>query len=153
MPRRSLWKSIPSVPQVIDVLENGTEKKYMFFLCHCSDTDTNLVDKRRFSLHFWLLHGWSLYALISGITLSEFFWQEYLAMKTRLKPTGMLHILLSLFYYIIFHSGFTTQEKELYSRILELIPILVPVMEGCTDNERAFEQFVKSVCVHSLFHI
>jgi hypothetical protein len=66
----------------------------------------------------------------------------------RLKPTGMFHeVLLSLSYYIFFHSGFTTQEKELYARILDLIPILVPVIEGCTDNERAFEQFVKLVRV------
>ena len=36
MPRRSLGKSIPSVPQVIDVLENGTERKYIFILCHGS---------------------------------------------------------------------------------------------------------------------
>ena len=31
MPRRSLGKSIPSVPQVIDVLENGSERKYIFY--------------------------------------------------------------------------------------------------------------------------
>jgi hypothetical protein len=31
MPRRSFGKSIPSVPEVIDVLENGTERKYIFF--------------------------------------------------------------------------------------------------------------------------
>jgi hypothetical protein len=65
----------------------------------------------------------------------------------------MLHILLSLFLllYIIFHSGFTTQEKELNARVLDLIPILLPVIEGCTDKERAFDQFVKLVRVHSCF--
>jgi PII-like signaling protein len=50
-----------------------------------------------------------------------------------------------------FHSGFTTQEKELYARILDLIPALVPVIEECMDKERAFNQFVKLVCVHSCF--
>ena len=53
--------------------------------------------------------------------------------------------------YINFHSGFTTQEKELYARVLDLIPILVPVIEGCTDKERAFDQFVKLVRIHSCF--
>lgn len=74
-------------------------------------------------------------------------------MKTRSKLIGMLHILLSLFLllYIIFHSGFTTQEKELNARVLDLIPILLPVIEGCTDKERAFDQFVKLVRVHSCF--
>jgi hypothetical protein len=47
--------------------------------------------------------------------------------------------------YIISHSGFTTQEKELYARILDLIPMLVPVIEGCIDKEREFSQFVKFV--------
>ena len=42
---------------------------------------------------------------------------------------------------------------ELYARILDLIPILVPVIEGCIDKEREFDQFVKLVChgVHSCF--
>ena len=68
-------------------------------------------------------------------------------------PTGMLHILLLLILLYNFYSGFTTQEKELYARILDLIPILVPVIQGCTDKERPFEQIVKLVCVHSCFHI
>jgi hypothetical protein len=67
--------------------------------------------------------------------------------------TGMLHILLSLMLLYYFYSGFTTQEKELYARILDLIPILVPIIEGCAEKERAFEQFVKLVRVHSCFHI
>jgi hypothetical protein len=50
-----------------------------------------------------------------------------------------------LCYNITFHSGFTTKEKEVYARILELIPILVPVIKGCADKERPFEQFVKLV--------
>ena len=74
-------------------------------------------------------------------------------MKTRLKLTGMLHILLSFKLLYNFHSGFTTQEKELYARVTDLIPILVPVIEGCTDKERAFEQFVKLVRIHSCFRI
>jgi hypothetical protein len=40
-----------------------------------------------------------------------------------MKLTGMLHILLSLMLLYNFYSGFTTQEKELYARILDLIPI------------------------------
>jgi hypothetical protein len=40
MPRRSLGKSIPSVPQVIDVLENGTDRKYIFLLWHGSNAVT-----------------------------------------------------------------------------------------------------------------
>ena len=72
-------------------------------------------------------------------------------MRARLKLTGRLHILSSRLCYIIFHSGFTTQEKELYACILDLIPILVPVIEGCTEKERAFEQLVKLVRVHSCF--
>ena len=31
MPRRSFGKSILSVPEVIDVLEKGTERKYIYF--------------------------------------------------------------------------------------------------------------------------
>jgi hypothetical protein len=59
----------------------------------------------------------------------------------------------ALVYVIIFfYSGFTTQEKELYARILDLIPILVPVIEGCTDKEQAFERFVKLVCVYLCVH-
>ena len=41
MPRQPLGKSIPSVPQVIDVLENGTERKYIFLLCHGSNAITD----------------------------------------------------------------------------------------------------------------
>ena len=63
----------------------------------------------------------------------------------------MLHILLSLMVLYDFYSGFTTQEKELCARILDLIPILVPVIEGCAEKERAFEQFVKLVGAHSCF--
>ena len=63
----------------------------------------------------------------------------------------MLHILLSFMLLYNFHSGFTTQEKELNARVLDLIPILVPVIEACTDKERAFDQFVKLVRVHSCF--
>jgi hypothetical protein len=59
------------------------------------------------------------------------------------------HSPLIIYIYHYFHSGFTTQEKELYARILDLIPILVHVIEGCTDHERAFEQFVKLVRVMS----
>jgi hypothetical protein len=59
------------------------------------------------------------------------------------------------FVYVIifFHSGFTTQEKELHARVLDLIPILVPVIEGCTDKELAFERFVKLVRVYLCFHV
>jgi uncharacterized membrane protein len=74
-------------------------------------------------------------------------------MKARLMLTGMLHILLSLILLYNFYSGFTTQEKELYARTLDLIPILLPVIEGCAEKERAFEQFVKLVRIHSRFHI
>jgi hypothetical protein len=56
MPRRPLGKSIPSVPQVIDVLENGTERKYIFFYYAMVPMESliipTLVDKRRSSLHF-----------------------------------------------------------------------------------------------------
>jgi hypothetical protein len=54
---------------------------------------------------------------------------------------------------LFFHSGFTAREKELYARTLDLIPILVPVIEGCIDKERAFERFVKLVRVSLCFHI
>jgi hypothetical protein len=70
-----------------------------------------------------------------------------------MKLTGILHILLSLLLLYNFYSGFTTQEKELNARILDLIPILVPVIEGCAERERAFEQFVNLVRIHSRFHI
>jgi len=59
----------------------------------------------------------------------------------------MRHI-ISLGYYTIFHSGFTTQEKELYARILDTILILAPVIEACADKERAFKQFVKLVRIY-----
>ncbi len=59
----------------------------------------------------------------------------------------MRHI-ISLGYYTIFHSGFTTQEKELYACILDTIPILAPVIKACADKEQAFEQFVKLVCIY-----
>ena len=72
-------------------------------------------------------------------------------MNSRSKLTGMRHI-ISLGYYTIFHSRFTTQEKELYARILDTIPILAPVIEACADKERAFEQFVKLVCIYLCFH-
>ena len=64
----------------------------------------------------------------------------------------MLHILLSFMLLYNFHSGFTTQEKELYARILDLIPIFVPVIEGCIDKEQEFDQFVKLVRVSCISH-
>jgi hypothetical protein len=66
-------------------------------------------------------------------------------MKPRLKLTGMFHSLPWFTLLYNFHSGFTTQEKGLYARMLDLIPILAPVIEECTDKEKAFEQFVKLV--------
>jgi hypothetical protein len=62
------------------------------------------------------------------------------------------HSPLIIYIYIYFYSGFTTQEKKLYARILDLIPILVPAIEGCTDKEWVFDQFVKLVRVHSCSH-
>ena len=54
MPRRSLGKTIPAVPQVIDVLENGTERKYIFYYAILMQLliIPNLVDRRRLSLRF-----------------------------------------------------------------------------------------------------
>jgi hypothetical protein len=72
-------------------------------------------------------------------------------MNSRLKPTGTMRNIISLSCYIIFHSGFTTQEKELYTRMLDVIPILAPVIEACADRERVFEQFVKLVRIYLRF--
>ena len=67
-----------------------------------------------------------------------------------MKRKGTL-LILCFYHTAIFFSGYTTCEKELYARILDTIPILMPVIEGCAINEQAFDQFVKLVSIYSRF--
>jgi len=46
---------------------------------------------------------------------------------------------------LIFCSEYTTREKELYAQILNMIPVLDPVIHACCETPKVFAQFVKLV--------
>ncbi len=116
MPHR-LAKSMPSLLQVIDVLENGTERKCVLFYYTHVITDPFAFRQKELLYPFLTAAGMIPLRIDiwhnleqAGISGNKGENEE-----ERYTPHSLLLLILCFYYTVIFFSGYTTREKELYA--------------------------------------